>query len=165
MRSHRPTAIPAVVLLASTLALDGCAALPLAVVGGAALQAGGGAVVKAGTEYTASGAVYRTFTIPIADVHAAILETFRRTQLTVAEDEPVKKGQRLVGRAEHRTVKVELVWLTPSLTSMQLVVKRNLLASDRATASELVAQTEQMLAENPAYAPRLDRAPTGTAPR
>ena len=37
------------------LALQGCAALPLAVVGGGMLQAGAGAVVKTGTEYTIGG--------------------------------------------------------------------------------------------------------------
>jgi len=144
--------------LVFAVALPGCAALPLAVLSGG-MQAGGGALVKTGTEYTASGAVYRTFAIPLADVHAAVLEAFHRTDISVARDEASPKGQRVVGEAQHRTVRVRLTPLTPALTQMELVVKRNLLASDKATASEVLARTEQVLAEKPMLAARLDDVP------
>ena len=128
--SGQPCRISAVVhALVFAVALPGCAALPLAVLSGG-MQAGGGALVKTGTEYTASGAVYRTFAIPLADVHAAVLEAFHRTDIAVAQDEASPKGQRVVGEAQHRTVRVRLTPLTPALTQMELVVKRNLLASD-----------------------------------
>jgi hypothetical protein len=128
--------------------LPGCAALPFAVVGGALLQAGGGAVVKTGTEYTASGVVRRTFSIPVADVHAAVLEAFRRTEIGLAKDERSPNGQwTMVGVVEHRKVHVWLTPLTRTLTALELGVKRNLLASDKATGSELLAQTEQALVD------------------
>src|SRR5919204_6168279 len=50
--------------------LSGCAALPLAALGGAALESGAGAVVKTGTEYTMGGSARRTFTVPINAVRA-----------------------------------------------------------------------------------------------
>jgi len=128
--------------------LPGCAALPFAVVGGALLEAGGGVIVKTGTEYSASGVVRRTFTIPAADVHAAVLETFRRTQIGLAKDEMSPKGQwTMVGVAEHRKVQVWLTPLTSTLTALEIGVKRNVLASDKATASELLAKTEQGLVD------------------
>src|SRR5262245_44167801 len=85
----------AIAALGSTLAvlLYGCAAVPLAVVGGSLAQASSSAVVKTGTEYGAGGVVYRTFTIPMADVHDAVLEGFRRTGIVVAKDETSKKGE------------------------------------------------------------------------
>lgn len=126
--------------------LEGCALFPLAAVGGAALNASGGAITR-GTEYTMGGTARRTFTSPIEDVHAAILETFERTAIRVAKDETSDDGRRLVGEAERRTVKIELTSLTPTLTSMKLLVKRNILLKDRATASELVTQTEHALAD------------------
>src|SRR6266404_2581148 len=142
--------------------LPGCAVLPVAALGGALLQAGGGALLKTGTEYTAGGTVRRTFTIPVEDVHAAVLEVFCRADLAVDQDEIAKNGVRAIeSDADHRTVYVRLLPLTRSLTSMEVVVKRNFLASDKATASELVAETEQALAERPALAPRLDRGPDG----
>lgn len=134
-------------LAALVVALQGCAAIPLAAVVTPMLEAGGGVLVKTGTEYTASGTVYRTFTLPIDEVHAAVLEAFRRTQVTLEEDEVSVKGEQLVGTTQHRTVRVQLTPLTPVLTSMELAVKRNLLASDKATTSELLAQTESVLAE------------------
>ena len=163
-RAMRRERVVVAVAYAGMLAVvaQGCAAIPLAAVSGAVLQTGGGALLKTGTEYTASGVVRRTFTIPVEDVHAAVVEVFCRADLTLDSDETAKDGRRaMVSDAEHRTVRVRLTPLTHSLTSMELVVKRNFLASDKATASELVAQTEQALAENPALAPRLDRGPDG----
>ncbi|HEY2386962.1 MAG TPA: hypothetical protein VGK30_08380 [Candidatus Binatia bacterium] len=139
------------------LLLQGCALLPVAAIGGALLEAGGGALVKTGTEYTASGLAIRTFAIPAGDVRAATLTTFDRTQVAVVADEVSKKGIiTLTGEAPHRKIRVRLIPLTPTLTQMELRVKRNILASDKATASELLAETERTLAENPAFAVRLE---------
>src|SRR2546425_13313219 len=79
--------------LAVAIMLPGCAALPLATVGGWAAQAGGSALVKTGTEYTSSGAARRTFTIPVEHVHAAVLEAFHRTDISIQRDEASAKGQ------------------------------------------------------------------------
>jgi hypothetical protein len=54
-----------------------------------------------------------------------------------------------------------LTAFSESLTGMTLVVKRNLLVKDRATASELLEQIEQAIAENPTFARRLQRGPKG----
>jgi hypothetical protein len=81
----------------------------------------------------------------------------------VTHDEVSASGRvTIVGRTQHRAVRIRAVALTDALTWMELVVKRNFLASDRATASELLAETERVLAEQPALAPRVDR-PSGTA--
>ena len=138
-------------LLGLGIALEGCALLPVAALAGAALNAGGSAISK-GTEYTMGGTAHRTFTSPIADVHRAILATFDRTGLRLERDESADDARWLVGKAEHRTVKIRLTPLTPTLTSMQLVVKRNILLKDRATATELVEQTERSLLDEPSIA-------------
>jgi hypothetical protein len=90
------------------IALPGCAAIPLAVVAGSLLEAGGGVLVKTGTEYSSSGTVRRTFNLPVDQVHAAVLETFRRAQIPVIRD--------VAGTMEHRKVRVDLLPLTPVLT-------------------------------------------------
>jgi hypothetical protein len=135
-------------VLALGTALEGCALFPLAALGGAALNAGGSAISK-GTEYTMGGTAYRTFTSPIADVHGAIVAMFDRTGLHLDRDEGSDDARWLVGKAENRTVKIQLTPLTPTLTSMQLVVKQNILLKDRATAAELVEQTERALVDEP----------------
>jgi hypothetical protein len=143
--------------LAWALLLQGCALLPVAALGSALLEAGGGALVKTGTEYTASGLAIRTFAIPAVDVQAATLRTFDRTRVALVKDEVSETGQiTILGEAPHRKVRVRLNPLTPTLTQMELRVKRNILASDKATASELLAETERTLAQNPAFAPRIE---------
>lgn len=162
----RRTLLAVAAALAAAIAVSGCAALPLAAVAGPLLDVGGGALVKTGTEYTASGAAHRTFNLPSDQVHAAVLETFRRTQIALTRDEAARDGLRIVGAAQGRTVRVRVRALTPVLTAMELDVKRNLLASDEATASELLAETEQVLAERTVLALRHDDAPPRSrAPR
>jgi hypothetical protein len=136
--------------------LQGCAALPLAAVG-SIVASGAGAIVKTGTEYTFTGTAQRTLSVPIGAVRAGILEAFNRTGVEVVPD----KGDpdELHGKLQHRTVKVRLTAFSHSLTGVSLTVTRTVL-KDRATASELLEQLEQVLAENPAFARRLHRVPT-----
>jgi hypothetical protein len=148
--------------------LAGCAALPLAALGGAALESGTGAVVKTGTEYTMGGTARRTFTIPQNAVRAAVLEAFDRAGVTVKDEQQKDDDQRITGELRKRTVRVRLTPLSGSLTAMTLIVKRNVFVKDRATTSELLEQIEQVLSENPSFA-RLLRRPvadtTSASPR
>jgi hypothetical protein len=125
--------------------LHGCAAIPLALIAAPLLNVSGDVLVKTGTEYSASGTVYRTFALPMEQVRWAVREAFARAQITVTRDDDSPARDRIAGNLYGRTVRVELLPLTPVLTSMQLVVKRNFLASDKATASLLLAQTEKLL--------------------
>ncbi len=162
MRRRRAIAlVPWVAIFA--LGLHGCAAIPLAVVAGSLLEAGGGVLVKTGTEYTSNGSVLRTFNVPVEQVHAAVLETLTKAQITITRDEASARRHRIAGIAYHRTVRVELFPLTPVLTALEIVVKRNVLASDKATASELLAETELVVAAQTAAAERAAAAEAITA--
>jgi hypothetical protein len=142
--------------VAVCIALQGCAALPIAAVGGAVVGSGAGAVVKTGTEYTMTGTARRTFSVPINAVRAAVLEAFERTGVRVREPQPAE-GDDIAGDLHERTVRIHLTAFSESLTGMTLTVKRNALVKDRATSSELLEQVEQVLAENPTFAKRLHR--------
>jgi hypothetical protein len=83
----------------------------------------------------------------------------------VAQDTAARDGQRIVANAHGRSVHVRLVSLTPVLTSLELDVKRNLLASDKATASELLAETEQVLGEGTPLAVQKDAPPPARSAR
>lgn len=149
-----------VCVLAAAIALQGCAALPVAALGGAALESGAGAVVKTGTEYTLGGTAVRTFMIPENAVRAAVIAAFNRAEVPITEQTSKDDGVRIKGELHKRTVRVRLTALSPMLTEMRLVVKKNFLAKDRATTSELLDQIEQVLAENPSFARLLRRPPT-----
>jgi len=145
-------------VVAVCIALQGCAALPIAAVGGAVVGSGAGAVVKTGTEYTMTGTARRTFSVPINAVRAAVLEAFERTGVRVREPQ-LDEGDEIAGDLQERTVRIRLTAFSESLTGMTLTVKRNALVKDRATSSELLEQVEQVLAENPTFAKRLRRVP------
>jgi hypothetical protein len=148
------TRAPATTAVAgAVLAVQGCAAIPLAVIAGSLLEAGGSVIVKTGTEYTASGTAVRTFTVPVDDVHAGVRAAFERVQILVVREQRTAKRHRIEGRMQGRKVRVELLPLTPTLTAMTLDVKRNAFASDKATGSELLAQVERAVNERVAAAP------------
>ena len=154
-RSLGPAVVVTVFLCA--VLLHGCAALPLAALGGAALQSGAGAVVKTGTEYTMGGSARRTFTVPINAVRAGVLQAFERAGIVLEPPQDGDDEYYIRGRLEHRTVRVRLTPFSDSLTGMTLIVKRNVFVKDRATSSELLEQVEQALSENPTFARRLRR--------
>jgi len=146
--------------------VSGCAALPIAAVKTFVLEAGGGVLVKTGTEYTATGTAVRTFVIPPAYVRGALLETFRRTQITLTKDEFSETGRFTIqGETPDRKVRARLIPITPALTSMELRVKRNIIAGDKSMSSELLAEVERTLAETPAFAARLVDVSYGGNPR
>jgi hypothetical protein len=156
----------AAVMAALGVGLQGCAAVPLAIVAGSLLEAGGSVIVKTGTEYTASGAARRTFNAPAGQVHAGVLEAFARAQIAVTRDQAATPRHRIDGLMRGRTVRVDLFALTPVLTAMSLDVKRNLFASDKATASELLALVEGVVGEvvvaaAPPATPRPEPEPRG----
>jgi citrate lyase gamma subunit len=140
-----------------TVGLHGCAAIPMAAVGASALEAGTGAVVKTGTEYTIGGSVERTFTIPRNAVRSAVLEAFDRAGIEVSAVNVSDDREEFEGQLQHRKVRVRVTPFSESLTSITLTVKRNFFLKDRATTSELLEQIEQCLAENPTFARRLRR--------
>jgi len=81
--------------------------------------------VKAGVEHTMGGATYRTFSAPLADVRAAVRQSFRDLEIQVTEDELlIGGGARIVGEALHREITVQLEPVTPSLTRLKMVVRQ-----------------------------------------
>lgn len=167
-RGHRRFVVlrAAVIALEITVmaaSIQSCAALPVAALGGAIVQSGAGAVVKTGTEYTTTGTARRTFMVPMSAVRAAVVEAFDRAGVTLDSEQPHDDRVRMTAKLNHRSVRVQLTALSPSLTGMTLVVKRNVLIKDRATSSELLEQVEQVLAENPAFARSLHRPTEGRA--
>ena len=149
LRVHFPADVarlPVVVLLALTL--SGCAAIGLS--GGAvalsAVGASTGAALKAGTEYRLTGVAYPTFTASLGDVHEAARGALASMSVPLDRDRLTDDGRwEMRGRALDRKVRVRLDPLTATLTGMHLSVRRGWFGHDRATASEIIAQTERAL--------------------
>ena len=134
----------ALVVLAMTA--SGCAALALPAIGTSVMGNAAGGAAKAGVERTMSGAMYRTFSAPLADVRDAVRQSFRDREIQISEDDLlIGGGAKIKGEALHRHITVRLEPVTPALTRLKLVVRHGLFGRDPATASELIEQTTRAL--------------------
>jgi hypothetical protein len=128
--------------LGVALALCGCAALALPAL---APLLGGGAsgAVKAGTEYSKNGTVYRTFSLPFDRTHDAMLETLQRLDIKVIEEKRHDKGTVTIRAAAYgRRVTLGVEPVTPTMTRVHVAVGKGL-GKDRSTASEIVEQADR----------------------
>lgn len=132
------------------LGTQGCAAVGLTLFGvGAGLSAG------TGTQYTLDSIAYRTFTAPLQDIRRATLAAFKRMDITLQNDNAMDTGRHVVGQAADRTIDIELERLTARTTRMRVTAKQGWFFRDRATASEIIAQTERSLDELPAVTQKI----------
>lgn len=140
-----PRKLLLLLIVGAGLAASGCAAVGLTLLGvGAGLAAG------TGTAYTLDGIAYRTFSAPIEDVHRATLIAFRRMDVTLEDDAETSEGRTLLGQAGDRQVHLELERLTTRATRMRVTARHGIVFRDRATAGEIVAQTEHAIDDLPA---------------
>jgi hypothetical protein len=103
-------------------------------------------VVRAGTEYTRGGTVYRTFSLSSTELREVVSETFARMELAIQEEELDGVDRHIVARARGRVIVLTLQPLTRTVTRARLSVSAGRLGKDRATASEIVVQLEQTAA-------------------
>lgn len=114
--------------------LTGCAGVALTAAG-----VGGGVAAS----HQMGGLAYRTFTAPLPRVKVAVLEAFKRMEIKPGKTEKIDLGERIVARAGDRDIEIELESLTPKVTRMRSVVRRDGgIVVDSATAVEIINQTE-----------------------
>ena len=128
----------------SLLGNQGCAAAGLTLFG-----VGAGVSTGTGVSYTLDSIAYKTFTAPVEDLQSATLKTLKRMDITVKENQRSELGRKLVAAAGDRTVEIELDRLTAKTSRMQVVAKQGWLLRDRATAMEIIVQTEHTLDNEP----------------
>jgi hypothetical protein len=118
-------------------------------------QVGVAGSTLASVNFTVDGIAYRTFNAPVDQVRRATLSTFKRLDLELKSDEATDDGCReLVGGTGDRLVHVELDKLTARTTRMRITAKHGWMFRDRATAGELIVQTERALDDMPAVTQR-----------
>jgi len=110
-------------------------------------SAGAGAAVQAGTEYTSGGTVYRTFSLPLSDMRLALSDALERMEIAVELDDSDGADRVIVARARDRKIAMRLEPVTRTVTRLRLVVSEGLVRKDRATATEIVTQTERSVDE------------------
>lgn len=132
-------------ILALALAGSGCASIAVTVAG----VAGGLGV----SHYTGS-VNYRTFTEPQPQVRRAVLIAMHRMKAEVEAADPAETPDILRAKLTGRDVQIDFEALSATTTRIRTVARiEGGLTLDGATASEIVAQTEKVLADPRAFVP------------
>ncbi len=128
-------ATKAALMVACLLALEGCAAAALSVVG----IAGG-----AGLEHVLNGIVYQTISSPIAGTRLAALKTLKRMGIAVRKDERSEGGWTILATAIDRKIEIDFEALSDKSVRMRVDVHRDafVFIKDPSTGNEIIDQTE-----------------------
>lgn len=122
--------------------LSGCAAVGLTLFG-----VGAGVTSGTAVSYTLDGTAYRTFTAPLPKVETAALTALNRMGIAVKNKDKTDQGKLISASATDREIEVELEAITPKTTRIRTVAKQRIIFRDRATATEIILQTEKVLGE------------------
>ncbi len=129
-----------IAFLTSLLFLQGCAAVAVTA---------GGIAAGVGVNHTLSGIAYKTVLSPIQNTRLATLKTLNRMQSDVTKDEQSEEGWIINADATNRDIIIELEKLSETTTRMRVTVnKEGGFLKDRATATEIIAQSVQRLNES-----------------
>ena len=138
--TRRVPALPFLALLFSIVFLNGCAAIALALLG-----AGVGVATEQAVAYTMRGVASRTLTVPLPRVRRATLTALRRMGIRVEGRGKTEYGEFIKATGRNRQIEVTLEPITRKSTLMRTVAKRGFFLRDRATATEIILQTERII--------------------
>jgi hypothetical protein len=134
--------VPGLLVLATLLVgPTGCIGVGLTLLG-AAVGVGSGTAVG----YTLNGIAYRTFAAPLPTVERATLEALRDMGISIQEKAAKEKTRLVKASGNEREIEVQLEPVTDKTTRIRTVVRMGPFLKDRATATEIIIQTERVLA-------------------
>jgi hypothetical protein len=103
---------------------------------------GTGAVVTA--EYVFTGQEPRTLSHAFDQTKEAVLIALCRMNIPVDNTQKIEDGEEIVGQAGKLEIRVELKFITPTVTRIAVKAEENLLNRDKATAREIIRQTVEI---------------------
>jgi len=127
----RGRALLLAVLLASPLA-TGCAAVALS-----------GATMGAGYSYM--NVADKTSNYPVEYVHLAVTEALDRMDIEIVEDNETDDGREIVAKAGDLEIDIDLESITFKTTRISVDASKAMVVKDRATAVEIISQTQRIL--------------------
>jgi microcompartment protein CcmL/EutN len=125
-------------LLLLSLQLTACALTPLAV----PVAVSGSA---AGVGYTLTNVAYKTISRPHAEVEAALRKALRKMDIKEKKREVSDGIVKISAETEKLTISIELEKITPTVTKISVDAVKSVLVKDKATATEIIVQTEKAM--------------------
>ncbi len=126
-------------LLCLILALSGCALMGLAVV--PATVSGG----AAGVDYTFTNNAYKTISSPVADVEAAVYKALKKMDIKEMKRKAGEGKVSVTAVTTNLDIYIDLEKVTPTVTNIEVNAKKGVFFKDKATATEIIVQTEKNL--------------------
>ena len=126
-------------LLCLILALSGCALIGLAVVP-ATVSSG-----AAGVYYTLTNNAYKTISSPVADVEAALNKALKKMDIKETKRKAEEGKVSVTAVTGNLDIYIDLEKVTPTATNMEVNAKKGVFFKDKATATEIIVQTEKNL--------------------
>jgi hypothetical protein len=124
-----------ILLIAFSLcALTGCIEI-ISAVGTSAYMTG---------EYMVTGAVTKTVSYDFGRIKKAVLVALCRMKIVVDKATPIEDGEEIFATAEELEIKIELKEITSSVTRISVKAEKNFLNRDKATAQEILHQTNSI---------------------
>ena len=128
------------VLFSLALVLNGCAAVGMTLFG-----VGAGVTAGTSVSYTLDGIAYRTFTLPLPQVESATRTALDRMGIKVDSTAKTEQGKAIKATSNDREIEIELEMVSSKTTRIRTVAKQGIFFKDRATAGEIIFQTEKVL--------------------
>ncbi|MGH7817623.1 MAG: DUF3568 family protein [Candidatus Binatia bacterium] len=122
------------------LVLNGCAAVGMTLFG-----VGAGVTAGTSVSYTLDGIAYRTFSVPLPQVESATRTALDRMGIKVDSTAKTEQGKAIKATSNDREIEIELEMVSSKTTRIRTVAKQGIFFKDRATAGEIIFQTEKAL--------------------
>ena len=129
-----------VFIFGSFLAIHGCAAVGMTLFG-----VGAGVTTGTSVAYTLDGIAYKTFTAPLPQVESATRTALDRMGIKVEATAKMDQGKAIKAVSNDRDIEIELEIVSSKTTRIRTVAKQGIFFKDRATATEIIIQTEKAL--------------------
>jgi hypothetical protein len=127
-------------VICSLSLLNGCAAVGLTLFG-----VGAGVATGTSVSYTLDGIAYRTFTATLPQVETATRTALDRMGIKVEATSKTDQGKALLATGNDREIEIEFEMVSSKTTRIRTVAKQGIFFKDRATAAEIIMQTERVL--------------------
>ena len=129
-----------VVIIGLFLLLHGCAGVGLTLFG-----VGAGVTTGTSVAYTLDGIAYRTFTASLPQVESATRTALDRMGIKIEATSKIDQGKAIRAVTNDREIEIELEMVSARTTRIRTVAKQGIFFKDRATATEIIIQTERAL--------------------